>query len=328
MAHSNLTRRTIALLVTITVVFTWAAITLPTRLAANLGWIYLARAILDVPAHQPHLNKANGWFFLSTSSHIDSAYIGADIAAILQRGEHRPNKSHDPMAASRFLPLAEYFEREDDLEYAVGFYSWATEFDTSNVLYDVRLGQFCRQHRDVFNENFPNSRQTCEQWLRSNQNNWFVNPNFEGEGIPGWSLIPSKREIRADLAVRAMSSSDNSILTMTSRSPLIDSNAFCQRTSLIPNEVVEFSATVETLPGAQDAMDVSILYIGWRDAQDRSQGNQSLKITTASPQTFYRRQFVLPDGANSDVWFCPIVVRGKGQVSISNVQLESLDGKH
>lgn len=303
----------------------WLVLVIPSQLAANLGWVYLTRAILDVPLSQPHLHKANEWFSYGLPSENGSANIGADIVAALQRGEVQPsiNTGYVPIAAPRFITLAAYLERQSDLENAARLYFLAAELSPSKIENNVSLGQFCQRHRDVRNEYFPKTDQYCNEWLQRNSGNLLTNPYFEGEGVPGWRLIPTKRSITADLAVQAAPAQVDSTLTLKSDATLEESNSFCQRIVLTTKEVLEFSATIETQPEAENAMEARILYIGWRDSQGRSQGNQQVKIVDDRPKAVYRRQFTLPEEANPDVLFCPVDVSGQGSVSLSNVRVQS-----
>lgn len=324
MSHKSSVGRTRLLLIISGVLLLWAMVYFSPLLAANLGWVYLTRALVSESTHPSQFERARVWFALSDPSQHTSAYLGANIVAILQQHESPPSPvgGEGTIAGDRYIAVADHFVRQNQLDYAARLYRWDWVFTRARSQAEVALGHFCQMHRDAFAEGYPDTRRYCLEWLQGNQNNWLANPYFGGEEIPGWSLIPSNPTARAELRVDVAPPSEQAILTMSSNAALAESNALCQRVLLNPNEVAEFSVTLETKPQAQDSMQVRALYIAWRDSRQVSHGNHHSLLTEATSQAPYQRRFVLPDGASPGLLFCPAVLYGNGQVRISNVTLE------
>jgi hypothetical protein len=291
--------------------------------AANLGWVYLARAIQDDTLNDPHLATAGQWF--GRGGHAGA--VGAGIVAAVLEEEDKALAlwAQSEPTPGQLLRWGSELLRRSDYGAAVIFYVGA---DRRNLVMgkaegqvQLALGSFCRGHWDRLPTLPRRVDEHCREWLTANEGNLLVNPNFVTMGKHGWQVNRVEGGQPASLAFL----SEGATLTATSPSPA--ATQLCQRIMLPAGAEVRFQAdlVVEPLAATEThTLQVDALYIGWRSADNAPQGNRGARLQQPVTRTTFSRDFLLPEGTLPSLLFCPIYIHGRGKVTLYDPQLRLL----
>jgi hypothetical protein len=282
------------------------------RLPANLGWVHLLAAVVEKPIDPQELAAAGKWFAVPAAG--DALAAGTVVALSDDPGAAWDIWQADPPLPERLAHLGTVFANRDHLETAVIFYVGADQA-AGRSLY---VGRLCQRLRATVQP--ARVTAACQDWQTAGSGNLLVNAGPGYADAAGWQLIASTPGARGDLSVQ--SAAGAAMLALATRAPTATTNSLCQRIALRPDERVVFSARMRVAGGVPPAM--RILYVGWRNAANRSQGNALRTMTGPLAWTDFTREYQLPPGAQSSVLFCPVEVEGTAAVELAEVRVVSL----
>ncbi len=160
----------------------------------------------------------------------------------------------------------------------------------------------------------------CAGYWQMNGDNLVVNPSFANGSTTGWQgqhfFLGGSG---ARLTIGQAAGTNSAVARLEGRDERNHFGLF-QRLTLSPGDRVRFSGRFKT--DGDDTLKARLLYVGWKDNDGASQGNQAALSGGQSDWILFEREFTVPQDSQGSFDFYPALFSGVGNVWFDDIRLQ------